>query len=29
VQANENLLSYLNTLKEKEGKFDSVAIELV
>lgn len=25
VQANENLLSYLNTLKEKEGKFDLLA----
>lgn len=29
VQANENLLSYLNTLKDKEGKFDSTAIKLV
>lgn len=29
VQANENLLSYLNTLKEKEGKFDSLAFALV
>lgn len=29
VQANENLLSYLNTLKEKEGKFNLLAIQLV
>lgn len=29
VQANENLLSYLNTLKDKEGKFDAIAIKLV
>lgn len=29
VQANENLLSYLNTLKDKEGKLDSIAVKLV